>query len=333
MKTSKSIIAIIAMAIVATTMVIASCKKEKQEQKSNNALSISQISEMDKTMLAFGERLKSLECADEYMPLEEAINTFSNYENFLLCDASYNAPDMIREIFDVELPVSNGMVRLGDLNQLLASNKTKIFNRYNTLNGVGKKIFCITSKILEEGASEHSVRVQTVATMHNGPVRDDTFAVLFDSTDCWYDFGELGKCGDYQGQCIGQDAVSRLQYKLREWLPVLNCDGSRIYLSDHLQVTVLSIAYPDATSPNGYYAMPYTPDYNTPMCVSQNEMRWYYDSMVSIYEEVEDADTEGRHVRCLNINETSGGGNIRLCALNLELYKVNCSGDVDNGGE
>lgn len=332
MKRFNSIIAIIGLAIVATAVAFVSCKKEKQEEKTNDALSVSQLSEMDKAMIAFGERLKSPESANEYMPLEEAINTLSNYENFLLCDASYNAPDMIQETFEVELPVSNGMVRLGDLYQLLGNNKNKILNRYTTLNGAEKKIFCITSKIMEEYASEHTVLVQTMVTMYNGPIRDDIYTVLFDSTDYWNDFGGLGQCGDYQGLCIGQDAVSRLQYKLREWMPLVYCDG-RVYLTDHLQVTVLSIAYPDATSPNGYYAMPYSPDFNTPMCVSPEEMRWYYESIVSIYEDVEDADTEGRYVRNLTLNETSGGGNVRLCALNLELYKVNCSGAIIKDGE
>ena len=67
MKRFNSIIAIIGLAIVAIAVAFVSCKKEKQEEKTNDALSVSQLSEMDKAMIAFGERLKSPESANEYM--------------------------------------------------------------------------------------------------------------------------------------------------------------------------------------------------------------------------------------------------------------------------
>lgn len=327
-----SILAIIAMAILATTVAIVSCKKEKQEQTSNKELSTSQLSEMDREMLAFGERLKSSGSVDETMPLEEAIHILSNYENFLLCSISYIAPEKIRDTFEVELPVSNGMVRLSDINQLLATNKAKILARFNTLDGAEKELFFIASKVLKEGSTEQIARIQTVVCMQNSPVRYDPYTVLYDSTDYWYDFDGLGKCGDYVGQCIGQDAVSRLHNKLNEWLPLPACAGARLYLTDYIEFTVLSIAYPDATSPNGYYAMPYNPDISTPLCVSPEEMRWYYESIKSIYNDVEDADTLGRKVVGLRLNKTSGGGNVRLCALNLDMYKVNCGGFEEGGG-
>lgn len=324
----------IALVIVAATVAFVSCKKEKQEQTSNKELSTSQLSEMDREMLAFGERLKSAEESEEVMPLKEAVRTLSNYQNFLLCDASVSVPDMICDTFEVMLPVSDGMAQLVDLKRLLDVNKANIHARFNTLDGNGKTIYCITSKILEEGSTEQSARIQTITLMHNGPTRDNpAYAVLFDSTDYWYDFGGLGKCGDYVGQCIGQDAVSKLQLKLREWLPMPTCACGRTYLTDHVQVTVLSIAYPDATSPNGYYAMPYNPNVNYPMCVSPEDMRWYYESIRSIYNDVEDADALGRKIISLSFNGTSGGGDIKLCALNLELYKVNCGEWYENGGD
>ena len=269
------------------------------------------------------------------MPLKEAVKTLSDYQNFLLCDASFNSPDMIRDTFDVMLPVSNGMVQLRDLKQMLEVNKANILACFDELDGVGKTIFCITSKIIEEGSTEQSTRVQTIAVMHNGPSRyDPAYAVLFDSTDYWYDFDTIGHCGDSAGLFYGQDAVTKLGYKLREWLPAHACgNGVKMYLTDYVEVSVLSIAYPDATSPNGYYAMPYNPDVRHHMCVTPDDMLWYYNSIKSIYGEVERADNLGRKVIDLRLNESSGGGYVKLCTLNLDMYKVNCSGAEDGGGQ
>lgn len=327
-----SVLAIIAMAILATTVAVVSCKKEKQEQTTNNDLVTSQLSEMDRAMLAFGERLKSSGNVDETMPLEEAIHTFSNYENFLLCSISYNAPEKIRDTFEVELPVSNGMVRLSDINQLLATNKAKILARFNILDGAEKELFFISSRVLEEGTTEQSVRIQTVVCMQNSPDRYDPYPVLFGSTDYWKDFGLLGKCGSYEGQCVGQDAVSKLQQKLREWLPLPACNGTKMYLTDTTTVLLLSIAFPDGDSPNGYYAMPYNPNMSIPMCVSPEEMRWYYESIKEIYEHREDIDPIGRRVLGLELEETEVGNSI-FCGLRLMMYKVNCSEAIDNGGD
>lgn len=331
MKNTKLIFAIIVLAILTTAVAVVSCNKEKQEHKAESALFTSQLSDMDKAMMDFGERLKSSESFDETMPLDEAIRTFSNYENFLLCNISYNAPEKICDTFEIDLPVNNGMVRLGDLNQLLSSNKDKIFARFNMLDNDEKELFCIDSKVVKEKSTVESARIQTVVYMQNGPVRFDPYPVLFDSTDYWYDFGLLGKCDAYAGQCVGQDAITKLQSKLREWLPEVKCEYG-MYLSDPEQVTLLSIAFPDATSPNGYYAMPYNPNINYPMCISPEEMRWYYESIKSMYEDVEDADILGRRIISLSFNETSGGGTTKLCALNLNLYKVNCTGgDIERG--
>ena len=328
-----SVLAIIAMAILATTVAVVSCKKEKQEQTTNNDLVTSQLSEMDRKMLAFGERLKSAEESGEVMPLKEAVKTLSDYQNFLLCDASFNSPDMIRDTFDVMLPVSNGMVQLRDLKQMLEVNKANILACFDELDGVGKTIFCITSKIVEEGSTEQSTRVQTIVVMHNGPSRDNpAYAVLFDSTDYWYDFDTIGHCGDSAGLFYGQDAITKLEYKLKEWLPAPACANSRIYLSNYDEVSVLAIAYPDATSPNGYYAMPYNPDVRHHMCVTPSDMLWYYNSIKSIYSEVERADNLGRKVIDLRLNEASGGEYVRLSVLNLDMYKVNCSGVEEGGG-
>lgn len=60
MKKSKTLIAIIAMVIVATAVAVVSCKKEKQEQKSNNVeQSVQNSDNMDEYLMSFKKKLLS----------------------------------------------------------------------------------------------------------------------------------------------------------------------------------------------------------------------------------------------------------------------------------
>lgn len=320
-----SVLAIIAMAILATTVAVVSCKKEKQEQTTNNDLVTSQLSEMDREMLAFGERLKSAEESEEVMPLKEAVRTLSNYQNFLLCDANVSVPDMICDTFEVMLPVCDGMVQLVDLKRLLDVNKANILARFNTLDGNGKTIYCITSKIMEEGSTEQSARIQTITLMHNGPTRDNpAYPVLFDSTDHWQDFCYAGKCGDYVGQCVGMDALTKLQRELRGHLSLPAGPGS-IYFTDEMEVVDIATNYPNILSPNGYYTLPYVNDTSNLNCVSPEEMLWYYNKIRELYGSY--ATYYGKSVTHLSLLRTGVGLTpAQQCVLFLKLYTVNYSG-------
>jgi mannose/fructose/N-acetylgalactosamine-specific phosphotransferase system component IIC len=60
MKKSKTLIAIIAMVIVATAVAVVSCKKEKQERKSNNVeQSVQNSDNMDEYLMSFKKKLLS----------------------------------------------------------------------------------------------------------------------------------------------------------------------------------------------------------------------------------------------------------------------------------
>lgn len=278
----KTLLFAILMMAVAAMVAVVSCKKEKHEQTSNQELSTSQLSEMDMAMLAFGERLESAENSGEVMPLKEAVGTLSNYQNFLLCDASFSVPDMLCDTFEATLPVSDGMVQLGDLKRLLEFNKANILARYDALDGIGKTIFCITSKIMKDGTTEQSAHIQTITLMHNGPTRDNpAYPVLFDSTDYWCDFCHAGKCGDYVGQYIGTDAVSKLQSELREHLPMPIGPGI-VYFTNEVEVVDMALNHPNTLSPNGYYTLPYVNDTTNLNCVSPEEMLWYYNKILEL---------------------------------------------------
>ena len=98
MKKSFFIITAVVIA-TATAITVASCKKDKTEESNPSSGNIAknyELSDMDKAMIAFGEKMKaaSNERSGETMPLAEALNTLSNYQNFTMCDAShYSKPN------------------------------------------------------------------------------------------------------------------------------------------------------------------------------------------------------------------------------------------------
>lgn len=90
MKKSNSILAIVAMAIVATAVAFVSCKKEKQEQTSNNTEQSVQCSDnMDEYLISFKKKLLSAQKGDETISLEQAQRDLGNLLNFDFGDANY----------------------------------------------------------------------------------------------------------------------------------------------------------------------------------------------------------------------------------------------------
>ncbi len=77
----KKIMIIAAVLLVAaTTIAIVSCKKDKDHEKNNNTENLvksRELSDVDKEMIAFGEKLKTAanERSGETLPLGEALNT------------------------------------------------------------------------------------------------------------------------------------------------------------------------------------------------------------------------------------------------------------------
>ena len=60
------------------------------------------------------------------MPLAEALNTLSNYQNFTMCNASHYSTDMVTDTFKVTLNVNNGQVLLSELNRVYETTKPEM---------------------------------------------------------------------------------------------------------------------------------------------------------------------------------------------------------------
>lgn len=293
----KLIILAATILVAVTTTIVVSCKKDKESSKTNlteKNLQDWEPSETDLAMISFGEKMKaaSHERSGETMPLSEALNTLTNYQNFTMCDASYYSMEMLTDTFRVTINVADGQILLSELNRIYETTRPEILARLNSLNSSEKNIYLIkivVGQTARNGLDNYTgtLDVNVVSRMIDGFSSPNT--IVFDSTDYWYDFEYLGKCDIYEGQCIGQDCVTRLNLYLHLRRPVLRCsEGYRVYLRNIEDYDREAINYPDPNSPNGHYAWPWRAGSNLPQCVSPSEMTYYLNAIENAMDDLED---------------------------------------------
>lgn len=307
--------------VVATTIVVASCKKDKDNEKvtgtvtkvglSNTTIQQLELSDMDESMLAFGEALKNADNQKEAvtLPLEEAMNTLTNYQNFSLCNACFNPGEMIVDTFKVKLAVTNGEVSLSDLYGVYQTTRAEILARFNSLTGDLKSIFFIITKTAynSPGAVWDNltgvVDVNVISYMANTALVPDP-VVIFDATDYWKDFDSLGKCDIYANQCLGRDCVTELNSKLHLWWELPHCpEGYRTYYSFTIDSLVhKSMDYHCSSSPNGAYAWPFRGSLDPEACVSPSEMNWYLQRIEGDMADIEET-AGGRQIISFSFDE------------------------------
>ena len=329
----KAFIIVAILFATATTITIVSCKKDKENVKSNNtenSLMNYELSEMDKAMIAFGEKLKSASKDDATMPLLDGLNTLTNYQNFSMCDASHYSTEMIADTLKVSLDVSSGEVSLSDLNDLYESTKQEILEKFAALTGNQKAIYCIKSSVNSTTKNDlngfsGTINVDVVSQMEESFVNPGSPS-SFGDTDYWYDFDHLGKCDIYIGQCVGRDCITELNSKMAYMLDIPLCgEGYRRYLTDIADSTIYAHDLPDPSSPNGYYALPWRSFWDDPYCVSPSEMNYYLDVILDLYSDVVQSSTKS--LVGWGIDQTNSYKNEnynKMGCIQYRLANVNC---------
>lgn len=289
-KTILSVAALIIAAIVSVT--IMSCKKDNEKNNDTESLVKShELSDMDKKMIAFGEKLKtaSQERSKETMPVAEALNTMTNYQNFSMCDASHFSSEMLIDTFKTTLNVVDGEVLLSDLSLFYETTRQEILSKFNALNGSQKAIYLIQTVVAETPRAvlddyTGNMDLRVIVRMMDSFNSSFYQTITFDSTDYWQDFGCGGKCGDYAGQCVGRDCVTQLNSKMREMMGNLGCgDGYSVYFTDIYYVTIRATQLP-----NGQTYWPWRSFWDNPQCISPDEMNVYLRNIQEVYNNVED---------------------------------------------
>lgn len=279
-----AIVALLAV-IVSSVVVFQACRKkivEKNYRNNENVISASSTSDIEEYLLNLRKRMKTAAKDGETISLSDAEWCLSALENFGFCDGSKRSDEMIVDTFYTTINVINNNVTLYDLNLVYENNKKDILNKFNSLSSDDKNIYLINCHI-DTLAKEGTTRVTTVTSMRNGgstignPMR-------FGPTDYWYDFDLRGKCGPYEGQCVGRDATTEMRLKVMANIGSYACIHGRIFYSN------ISEAY---AGPYEFSQIlgdcddsPYPPDCiytnyeSSYRCVTPEELNWYLDRIL-----------------------------------------------------
>lgn len=278
--------------VAATTIAIVSCKKDKDHEKNNNTENLvksRELSDVDKEMIAFGEKLKTAanERSGESMPWKEALTTLSNYQNYTLCDASHFSTEMLTDTFNMSINVLNGNILLSELNRVYETSRKEILSKYNALNSNQKAVYIVRTVVYENprsGLDDYTGSLDILVISRMLDSFGSPGLSLVDTTDYWQDFGYGGKCGAYAGQCVGRDCVTQLCSILHGVVGNYGCPNGYtpcFLYSETDQIE--STDYPDTHSPNGCYALPWRSFWNNVQCVSPEDMAYYLNQFMQIF--------------------------------------------------
>ena len=107
-----------------------------------------------------------------------------------------------------------------------------------------------------------------------------TYYGSFGLTDYWFSVLDSGKCDQYHGQNIGQDAGDQLVYKIMHPL-VQGVSGIRLYPMPQFTIPdITGLDYPDPNAPRDYRIYYKFDDYPWPgqECLDPNELNYYISS-------------------------------------------------------
>ena len=234
MRKNFKFVATVATLLIAAAGVITfeACNKKNEVVKNIadiNTVSISPDSDMDAYLLDLRKRMNLATKNSEMMSLSDAEWNLTALENFGFCDGSKRSMEMIVDTFYTSIMVVDGNVSLYDLNLVYEINKQQIMNRFNSLDGDDKNIYCIKCDI-DESTKNDSVEIRTIISIRNGGSMSNP--LRFGPTDYWYDFNEKGKCGDYTGQYEGRDATLEMNSKVLANIPQYGFDNGRVYFTN-----------------------------------------------------------------------------------------------------
>ena len=249
MKNSKSIIAIIVLAILATAVAIVSCKKEKQEQASiNSEQNAPCFDNMDEYLISFKNRLLSAKKGEETISLEQAQRDLGNLLNFDFGDANYPSNVFQYDTINTQLVVSDGIV---DLSQLAITYKdayNQIAKAYELVNLPEKSVYTIACSVQHNGDVELllTTRGMVLCSKDMEQVTINPNKMSFDTTDCWTVFFGRGRC---DGTDMGYDHTSVLQLVYHNKLGLYYCLDGNVYYTDVTQETIDALDYSETGTP------------------------------------------------------------------------------------
>lgn len=319
MKTPKSIIAIIALVIVATAVAIVSCKKEKQEQQSYNVeQSVQSADNMDEYLLSFKKKLLSAQKGEETISLEQARRDLGNLLNFDFGDANYVSNVFQHDTLYLKLTTKNEMVDLAELSTVYKQAFASVKEIYSKVNFPEKSVYLISCKLVQDNKDE-DVDVQVIVTTRgNQPENQKTG---FNETDNWKVYSLNGKC---DGTCVGNDHLTMLLLVYNNTKEMVSCANGRLYYTDPGDGTYIGFNFPEENPSAPHYNMHFrlwcgSADNIDYYCVGYEEMRYYLENIWDILENYVFLDVD-QVVTYLNLSIVPFHSNYYGDKLTVQLY-------------
>lgn len=266
----------IALVIVAATVAFVSCKKEKQEQKSNNVEQSAQSSDnMDEYLISFKKKLLSAQKGDETISLEQAQRDLGNLLNFDFGDANYPTNVYHFDTLHANLTLSNGYVELSQLAETYNILIDQILNTFNNTDLPEKTVQLITCNFNESTSKNTDTEDVEIVLITRGYMGEDRAT----NSDYWRPMNRGGTCDGYLVGHIGAPEV--VVQALTNNTDIHVClHGERVYYTDYASSTLNG----ENTCVNGDYRIYYStiPNQNT-VCISDAVLNVYKNNILDYW--------------------------------------------------
>lgn len=279
MKKFNSIIAIIALAIVATAVAVVSCKKEMQEQAMNNEKQGGLCYDnMDEYLMSFKKKLLSAQKGEETISLEQAQRDLGNLLNFDFGDANYPTDVYHVDTIHSKLTLTQGNVDLSILAVTYKEAVNSILETYQSITLPEKSISSISCSIneLETKDEEEDVEIVIVTRGYTGdPVPTNNH----DTLD-WRPKNEAGTCdGQFVNFYGAPEIITSWLYQSR---PPLGCPNGRVYFTSIGHWQVYGFNHYDPTTSQFLIYTSFETNQDS-VCLSHAEMEYYYNNILDLF--------------------------------------------------
>jgi hypothetical protein len=308
-----SVLAIIAMAILVTTVAVVSCKKEKQEQTSNNTeQSVQSSNNMDAYLISFKEKLLSAEKGGELISLEQAERDLGDLLNFDFGDANYPTDVNHFDTIHANLTLSNGYVELSQLAETYTIVINQILDAFNKIDLPEKTVQLITCNFKESTIKESNAEDIEIVLITRGYTGEDEAT----NGDLWRPTNLGGTCDGYLIGHIGAPEV--VVQALNNTIGTPICPfGVRVYYTDHASSILLGQDTHVGIPPYDYYNIYYStnPNQNT-ICISDVVLNDYKNNILDYW-------TNGGFTPVKPLDHILTGWYIQFVQLNNNAYTWN----------
>ncbi len=286
---------ILSLAVFVLAAIIYSCSKQDNAEPVSSTSEISQSNAdilIENKIRAFKSKMEFQRenpgyKSGESMGVDSAVWYFKAALNYTYARAGVDFNYLSSDSATINVSTSNGEIAENELPGIYQQILDSVRAIYNTAEGNGKNLLMVN--VVSSDASANSTDLTIYAA--TGSTTPTYIYGYFDETDYWKWGLELGKCGEFEGEDVGQDATTVLQYHINH--PSVSYPPGTYFIPDENPTRWKYYNdYPDANSPGGYrlfYAYD-EPLWTYPICIPPEDMEYYlYDGVVYIMNDLKPA--------------------------------------------